>query len=154
MHNNDFITAKIDVELENMKRLQLRVITAWDKSRKTADDFYLDSVALNLQSYYAAVENIFTHIAGNIDKKIPQGIGWHKALAEQMSTPIKNLRGAVISKKTKSSLDEYRAFRHVVRNVYAFNLNPAKIKPLVANLNKITKMLEKDLRKIRLPAIE
>jgi hypothetical protein len=123
----------------------VRIKKAWDKSRETNDDFYLDSVALNLQGYYAAIENIFTNIAGNIDKKMPEGFGWHKALVEQMSAPVKSLRAVVISKKTTKFLDEYRAFRHVVRNVYAFNLNPAKIKPLVVNLTKLTKMIEKDL---------
>jgi hypothetical protein len=150
MLKNEIVSAKIEVELDNIKRLQQRVKKAWDKSRKTGDDLFLDSVALNLQSYYAAIENVFTHIAGNVDKKIPHGVGWHKDLAEQMSIPVKGVRGIVITVKTKNSLDEYRAFRHVVRNVYAFNLNPAKVKPLVANLNKITKMLENDLRKLRL----
>ncbi len=31
-----------------------------------------------------------------------------------------------------SCLDEYRAFRHVVRNVYAFNLRPSRLRELIS----------------------
>jgi hypothetical protein len=38
---------------------------------------------------------------------------------------------AVISESTRVKLDEYRAFRHVARNIYTFNLDPAKLNHLV-----------------------
>jgi hypothetical protein len=34
-------------------------------------------------------------------------------------------------------LDEYRGFRHVVRNVYTFNLSEKKLRPLVCDLRKL-----------------
>ena len=32
---------------------------------------------------------------------------------------------AKVSKETRNTLDEYRGFRHIVRNVYSFNLSAA-----------------------------
>jgi hypothetical protein len=40
-------------------------------------------------------------------------------------------RPAVISEAVCRQLDEYRGFRHVVRNVYTFKFDPAKVGKLV-----------------------
>jgi hypothetical protein len=40
----------------------------------------------------------------------------------------------VISPETRACLDIYRGFRHVVRNVYTFNLNPARLVELATDL--------------------
>lgn len=41
------------------------------------------------------------------------------------------MRPAVISDETREALDEYRGFRHVVRNVYTFKFDPLKVQNLV-----------------------
>lgn len=48
-----------------------------------------------------------------------------------MSLEIPNRRPALISVESRKALEEYRGLRHVVRNVYAFQLEAEKIKPLV-----------------------
>jgi hypothetical protein len=65
------------------------------------------------------------------------GDSWHLELLKQMSTEIRKIRPPVISKDTFYMLDEYRGFRHVVRNVYIFNLSEKKLRPLVNDLKKI-----------------
>jgi hypothetical protein len=42
-------------------------------------------------------------------------------------------------------LDEYRAFRHVVRNVYTFNLSCDKIAPLVNNIESLFTRLKREM---------
>jgi len=49
---------------------------------------------------------------------MPAGEHWHQLLLEQMASEIGGVRPAVISDATRQALDEYRGFRHVVRNVY------------------------------------
>ena len=51
-----------------------------------------------------------------------------------MTQEIPGVRPAVISETTCALLDEYRGFRHVVRNVYTLELNPSRIKPLVEKI--------------------
>ncbi|MFN2131705.1 MAG: hypothetical protein ACK2VD_14340 [Anaerolineae bacterium] len=48
-------------------------------------------------------------------------------LLEQMAAEVPSVRPALISGETRQLLDEYRGFRHVVRNVYAFRFDLAKV---------------------------
>jgi hypothetical protein len=51
-----------------------------------------------------------------------------------MTAEIPNTRPAVISTQTRNRLDTYRGFRHVVRNVYTYHLDPQQIEVLVKQL--------------------
>jgi len=48
-----------------------------------------------------------------------------------MSCEKEEIRPAIISIDSYSFLDELRRFRHLVRNVYTFNLVPGKIEPII-----------------------
>ena len=48
-----------------------------------------------------------------------------------MTKEVPGIRPAVISTETGTRLDEYRRFRHGVRNVYTYSFNPAKLGKLV-----------------------
>ncbi len=51
-----------------------------------------------------------------------------------MASDIPDARPAVISAETATILDEFRRFRHLVRNVYTFNLVPEKMENLISIL--------------------
>lgn len=89
---------------------------------------------MNLHSFYTGVEHILEDIARTLENSLPSGSGWHVDLLTQMSGEIEGVRPAVISQETRNSLDEFRGFRHVVRNVYAFNLRAARLDELTADL--------------------
>ena len=105
-----------------------------DKAVHTSDEDYWDGVALNLHGFYTAVEQIFEDIARTIDQNVPDSPQWHRDLLLQMSAELKDIRPAVISRETRHCLDQYRGFRHVVRNVYTFTLFPARMTELVEKL--------------------
>jgi hypothetical protein len=88
-----------------------------------------------LHSYYSGVERIFEDIARTIDRTVPESADWHQILLVQMSSEIPGIRPAVLDRNTRMSLDEYRAFRHVVRNIYAFNFRPTRLQELVQGLS-------------------
>ena len=48
-----------------------------------------------------------------------------------MTNEVPGIRRAVISTETGTRLDEYRRFRHVVRNVYIHRFDNAKLRKLV-----------------------
>lgn len=122
-----------------------RIQQAWERFKKTGDDFYLDSVALNLHGFYAGIEKIFEMIADTVDQARPSGENWHRALLQQMSSELQLVRPPVISKATRDVLDDYRGFRHVVRNVYAFHLSPTKMAPLVEGLPEVFQRFKEEL---------
>ena len=97
----------------------------------SSDDLYLDGVALNLHGFYAGLERLFELIAATVDGTVPQGANWHQTLLEQMATEVPRVRPAVISDETRAALDEYRGFRHIVRNVYTFRFDSMKVHRLV-----------------------
>ena len=106
----------------------------------------MDSVALNLHGLYSGFEKIFLEVAREIDENIPEGSSWHKELLDQMALKIKNLRPAVISKESRDILDEYRAFRHVVRNVYANKYSAKKISILLDNFSEEYRRVKNEIQ--------
>ena len=117
----------------------------WQRAQRAADDYYLDSVALNLHGFYSGLERIFERIATAVDGSKPTGENWHQALLEQMTTEVFGVRPAVISDVTYEQLDAYRGFRHVVRNVYTFNFDPAKVGKLVVDAPKLLSQVQAEL---------
>ena len=138
--------AKVEDELTELDQLQDRIQTVWGKYKTNADEFYLDSVALNLHGLYSGFEKIFLEVAKEIDENIPEGSSWHKELLDQMAIKIKNLRPAVISKESRDILDEYRAFRHVVRNVYANKYSAKKIAILLEDFSHEYSRVKKEIQ--------
>ena len=61
------------------------------------------------------------------------------------SIEIPDVRPAVISSELKEKLEEYRGFRHVVRNVYSYHLNPEKMEGLVTMLEAVLEKIETEL---------
>jgi len=131
------LAGRIREELSEIQQAVDRARVGWERGQRTGDDFYLDSVALNLHGFYTALERIFELIAANVDQAKPEGENWHQELLRQMAAEIELVRPPVISRETRNSLDEYRGFRHVVRNVYSFHLSRAKMAHLVDNLLEI-----------------
>jgi hypothetical protein len=56
---------------------------------------------------------------------------WHLLLLEQMTQEVPGIHPAVIATETGTRLDEYRQFRHAVRQVYTHRFDPAKLVNLV-----------------------
>ena len=128
------LATRIRDELVELDRVTARVAEGWERALRNADDYYLDGVALNLHGFYSGLERIFELIVTTIDGAMPKGENWHQMLLRQMTTEIPGLRPAVISKSTHNHLNDYRGFRHVVRNVYAYNFETEKLQKLVIDL--------------------
>jgi len=62
-----------------------------------------------------------------------------------MSAEIPDARPPVIARDTRYCLDEYRGFRHVIRNVYTFNLRPSRVQELATDLPKCFAAVRHDL---------
>ena len=120
--------------LQDLAQVVARAESLMEKALVTGDDGYLDGVALNLHGFYAGVERIFEDVARTLEKDVPRGSGWHQDLLLQMAAEIDAIRPPVIKTETRNCLDEYRGFRHVVRNVYTFNLQMPRLQELTKKL--------------------
>lgn len=137
---------RIRQELKELEHVLDRTSEGWQRARRSDDDFYLDSVALNLHGFYSGLERIFALIAEIIDGSLPQGENWHLLLLQQMTEEKPHLRPAVISELVEKRLNEFRGFRHVVRNVYTYRFDPAKVEKLVRSAPEVYAQLKAELQ--------
>jgi len=139
------LAGRILAEVKEINVIADRVSSGWTKVQATNDDYYVDGVALNLHGFYSGVERILERIATHVDEAIPSGANWHQELLNQVSVEIPGVRPAVISSDLREDLEEYRGFRHVVRNVYAYRFSAEKISGLVTKLPQVVSMINAEL---------
>jgi hypothetical protein len=73
-------------------------------------------------------------IATSVDQSVPSGPEWHRELLRQMSVPIPDLRPQGVGNEIAGDVDEYLRFRHVVRHLYTFELDPDRVEYLASRL--------------------
>lgn len=139
------LASRILSEIDSIRLVVARVESAWKAASAKNDDFYFDSVALNIHSFYSGLERIFKKISSAVDGSMSQGANWHQVLLNQMAQEIPNVRPAVISEEACKNLHPYRGFRHVVRNVYTYHISPEKMEPLAKDIQAVFKQVEKEL---------
>lgn len=120
-------------EIERIVQRAERAVSAAQQGSAN-QDLFVDSAALNLHDCYSGLERIFEQIASTVDQSVPTTRDWHRDLVRQMTVEVAGARPPAISPDTAMALDEYRRFRHVVRNVYAFELDPDRVGELVTDL--------------------
>lgn len=130
------LSGRIRQELADVERTVERAERAASAARRPSEDqdLFLDSAALSLHDFYAGLERIFYHIATTVDRSIPTGQECHRELLRQMGVTVPQIRPAVLSAKIIQSLDEFLGFRHIVRNIYAFEFDPERIERLAGGL--------------------
>ena len=139
------LAGRIRQSMLDLERVVARAASLMGKAETSGDDDYLDGVALNLHGFYASVERVFEDIARTIEKTVPDGPEWHQDSLLQMSAEIAGVRPAVVSLEARRCLEEYRGFRHVVRNVYTFNLQPVRLRELTGSLQDCYQAVTRDL---------
>jgi hypothetical protein len=139
------LAQRIREELKEHSQVTERVQEGWRRAQRSQDDYYLDGVALNLHSFYAGIERLFEMIAETVDGSVPQGANWHQLLVEQMAREIPDIRPAVLTGEAVDILQEYRGFRHLVRNVYAFKFDPLKVEKLVEGISVVFDKVREEL---------
>lgn len=141
--------AEIMEELENISRIMSIVEKRKKDIKKQSIDaeVYLDSIVHNIENFYMGIEEIFRRIAVFTDEGIPEGPRWHSILFKGMARDIPGVRPAVIKEETRVLLDEYRKFRHLVRNIYTFNIIPQKVMKLALGITKTFNALKRDIKK-------
>lgn len=138
------VSGRIRGELPALERVARRAESSLAEARR-GDDRYVDAAALNLHALYSAIERLFELVARQVDEAMPDGPSWHTELLSQMAAELADVRPPVLSADLLARLDRYRGFRHVVRNVYTFNLDADLVGLLVSGLPETWRMLECEL---------
>ncbi|MCS6830968.1 MAG: hypothetical protein RMM08_03995 [Armatimonadota bacterium] len=140
MSHDDYrvLAARIRAELEDVERVVGKAERAVSLVRQhPGEDIYVDAAAHNLHDFYSALERLFLQIAKVVDRSVPTGERWHRDLLEQMRLPMSTVRPAILDAGMVAQLDEYLRFRHVVRNVYSFQVDPQRVVQLVDGMRAL-----------------
>ncbi|MGI6610660.1 MAG: hypothetical protein ACOX4G_09125 [Limnochordia bacterium] len=138
------LAGRLRQEIAQIEHIVLRV-QAVCQNADLEDTIKSESLALNLQSFYTGVERLLQLVASSLDGGIPKGSDRHRQLLQQMIIEVHTVRPAILRPTTARSLDEYLRFRHIVRNLYAFELDNQRIQPLASGLQSVYEELKQDI---------
>jgi uncharacterized protein YutE (UPF0331/DUF86 family) len=126
--------------------IERRLSSLKKKKKKEEKAVYVESLAINLHSFYEGIETIFEKIMDFTGEEKPSGHEWHREVLERMMLPIKKLRPEVITAKTAEKLDNYRAFRHKIRHIYGFMIIPENVIAIAEKAKESFKSFKKDIK--------
>ena len=138
----------IQVELYKLERLAKEIATVRHllSTNPEQTGLYYENLAFKLHNFYTGCEHIFQMIADELNGFRSDGFEWHKRLLERMGI-AQTGRPAVLSAHSVAGLREYLAFRHVVRNLYGFELDSTRVHQLVERYPTIWAWVSKDLHR-------
>jgi hypothetical protein len=101
---------------------------AWEQSGAGTER--VDAAALRLQSFYTGIERCLVQIVRVLNGGTPDGADWHRRLLERL-TMATDHRPALLSPATTRQLGELLRFRHLVRHLYAYDLDAEQVQRLL-----------------------
>lgn len=99
------------------------------------------TIGYYLHNFYNACESIFRSIAVAFENQVDP-ITWHSSVLKRMKLDIPAVRPRVIDEELFRILDDFRAFRHVFRNAYSFELDWAKERLVAGKLDSAVERLK------------
>jgi len=141
------LISEIKDELRLLDELVTDIIETANKipASRPRKRIYEESLALKLHNFYTGYERIFQKIADDLNGGVPRSWDWHKRLLKSMSLHIEHIRPPVISKDTAKLLEEYLAFRHIIRNIYGFEIDSERLKSLIEKVCLTHERLRKEI---------
>jgi uncharacterized protein YukE len=142
------LAADISAELDHLRRLAADVASV--QSEIALDPahtgLFYENLALKLHNFYTGCERIFQTIISELNGAPPTGFDWHRRLLERMGAAWGG-RPAVLSSGSVEGLREYLAFRHVVRNIYGFELDVERTADLLGRYPEVWRQVEADIER-------
>lgn len=122
------IALDIEIELKQLAQLEQEIekLSQLIDSKPDLSPIFYENQALKLHNFYTGCERIFRIVASELNGVLPTGYDWHKRLLERMAVEDGG-RPAWLSTRTVRLLEKFLAFRHVVRNIYGFELETERI---------------------------
>jgi len=136
----------IEIELAKLAALEremLRVQAKITEIPACADLFY-ENIAFKLHNFYTGCERVFSLVAIELNGGLPNGGDWHRQLLARMQTEQTD-RKAVVTPQTAEKIKAFLSFRHVIRDIYGFELDAERIENLLAQYPTAWSQFERDV---------
>ena len=142
---SDPLVHRLQVAIAEVDQVVAEVYRLLEKYLQTPDPDFLPAIAMNLQSLYTGIERMMVAVALSCEQVVPEGKNWHRLLLEQMGREVPQIRPPLVSDSVQTQLDELRRFRHVVRSIYSFTLDPDLLLPIAERLSDWYGSFQQDL---------
>ena len=142
------VAGDLESELRRLDRLADDIALVQNEAKndpRRARLFY-ENLALKLHNFYNGCERIFQIVATELNGGLPEGVDWHRRLLERMGTGREG-RIEVVSEDTARVLETFRAFRHIVRNIYGFELDLERVAQLVGDYKHVWPRVKADVER-------
>lgn len=127
------LSATIRAQGEEIERIFDKI----EDRRHGEGEANLESLAYQLHNLYCAFEDLLKIVADFFENHIEESSRYHRALLWRMKMPIEGVRPALLSETSYKLLDSLRAFRHVFRHAYSYELDPQKLGLVVEDALKL-----------------
>jgi predicted nucleotidyltransferase len=124
-------------ELTSLNKIVESLETALGRAGEEPDEFATRALSTYLDDFYKGCERICERVAVMLDGHLPQGDRWHQKLLGQMGETGGQDRPPLFGGQLLLELDEYRRFRHRVRHIYGYALDPHRVLNLAENVTPV-----------------
>lgn len=141
------LAGDIEAELAKLARLEGQIQHVQNEVKKAPQytELFYESLALKFHNFYTGCERIFSLIAVEMNGGVPNKADWHRRLLDRMKGESEERR-AVITSETAQLIQDFLAFRHVVRNIYGFELNTERLEILMQKYPQAWHQFELDIQ--------
>ena len=87
-------------------------------------------VAGLVHDFYTGIEKALRTVGQGLEGSLPTGDAWHRDLLRSATLTLPGVRPPVLGVETAERLTDFLAFRHLYRNLYAFNLRWPRVRAL------------------------
>lgn len=117
---------RLTVEIAALEPITAGLAEGLNRAGEQPDQFATRALASYVDDFYSGIERICERVAVTLDDELPTGEQWHRMLLYQMGQPRDN-RPPLFSQNLLSDTDEYRRFRHRLRHIYGYELEPTRV---------------------------
>jgi hypothetical protein len=145
--NVELLVADIRDDLKSIDRMKAEYdtfVAAADWENPSVYD--KATIGYYLHNFYNACESIFRTIAAAFENQI-DAVTWHWSILKRMKLELPTVRPPAISEELYRILDDFRAFRHVFRNAYSFELDWAKERLVAEKLDGAVAQMRTELER-------
>jgi len=122
-----------------------RIFERIEERRRGKGEANLESLAYQLHNLYCAFEDLMKIVADFFENHIDDSAHYHSALLWRMKMPIEGVRPALLSETSYKLLESLRAFRHVFRHAYSYEIDPKKLALVVEDALKLRGLYQRDI---------
>ena len=120
------LKSRLTTEIAALEPITAGLAEGLNRAGEQPDQFATRALASYVDDFYSGIERICERVAITLNGDLPTGEQWHRDLLYQMGQRRDN-RPPLFSQNLLSDTDEYRRFRHRLRHIYGYELEPARV---------------------------